>query len=245
MSAPVAFSSLITSVQRRTNIENQTGFITLPEVREYLNEGLAEFYDLLVEARGQEHFRKAFQFSTVSNQGDYALPQDFYELISVDIQIAPMQYLTATPYMEFERNVFRLYPAWAGWFMSMPVYYRILGTDASMNVAAVKEKRINFIPSPQAAYPITLNYIYRFPKFATDGMQDANLVDGIDGWEAYPIWFATWACKHKLKEDGSFAAARLQDLRNRIQALAPQNDAGMAERIRDVETDYDASAWWK
>ena len=107
MSAPIAFSALITSVQLRANIDSQAGPVTLPEIREYLNEGLAEYWDLLVQGRGQEHIRKANTFSTVAGTAAYPLPVDFYELISVDVQIAPNQYLTATPYMESERNAFR------------------------------------------------------------------------------------------------------------------------------------------
>ncbi len=51
-----------------------------------------------------------------------------------------------------------------------------------------------------------------------------------------------WIC---LGEDMSFAMARKAELKERIQNLAPQNDAGQAERIQDVERDLDSFSWWR
>lgn len=247
MSAPVAFSAMITSVQRRANIDNQAGPILLPEIREYLNEGLTEFSDLLIEARGQEHCRKASSFNTVGNTASYVLPADFYELISVDIQIAPNQLITAEPYMERERNAFKLYPGWTFAGGLYKWYYRILGSTGDQNVTsgALAEKQINFIPTPQAAYTVTLNYVWRYPTFDIAGSQDTNVVNGVNGWEVYAVWWAVSACKNRLKEDATFALQRVAELKDRIQNLAPQNDAGQAERIQDVERDMDSFSWWR
>lgn len=245
MSAPVVFSTLITSVQRRANIDNQAGPITTSEIREYLNEGLTEFSDLLIEARAQEHCRKSSSFITVGNTANYVLPTDFYELISVDIQIAPNQLITAEPYMERERNAFKLYPGWTFAGGLYKWYYRILGSTGDQNVVTVAEKNINFIPTPQAAYTVTLNYVWRFPTFDLAGSQDTNLVNGVNGWEVFAVWWAVSACKHRLKEDASFAMQRMAELKDRIQNLAPQNDAGQAERIQDVERDMDSFSYWR
>lgn len=245
MSAPVAFSTLITQAKRRANIDNEPGPISDTEVRDYLNEGLTEFYDLLVEGRGQEHTRKSTSATTVANQAAYSLPVDFYELISVDIQIAPNQLITAEPYMERERNAFKLYPGWTFAGGLYRWWYRILGSSGDQNVGTATEKTINFIPTPQAAYTYTLNYVWRYPIFDTAGSQDSNLLNGVNGWELYAVWHAVALIKHRLKEDMSFAVARKQELRDRIQNLAPQNDAGQAERIQDVERDLDSFSFWR
>jgi hypothetical protein len=245
LSAPVAFSTLVLQAQRRANIDSEPGPVSTAEVRDYLNEGLTAFHDLLVGARGQEHCRKSQTFNTVAGTAAYPLASDFYELISIDIQLAPNQLLNAEPYMESERNAFKLYPAWAGWFLSMPVFYRIQGTASDQNVSAVTEKTLNFIPTPQAAYPITVNYVWRYPTFDTAGSQDTNLVNGVNGWELYAVWYAVAAIKNRLREDASFAMSKMAELKARIESLAPQNDAGRAERIRDVEVDWDSTGrWW-
>jgi hypothetical protein len=243
MSAPVSLGSMIASVQRRANIENFTRFITLPELREYLNEALAELWDMLVSARGQEHARKTYQMATTANVASYPLPSDFYELISLDVQLAPGQRLDAKAYMESERNMFANYPSWPGWILGYPVYYRILGSTQHSG-SVVIEKQINFIPTPQnSLFPILVNYYPTFPTFATDGSDDARLFNGVNGWESFAIWTAVAICKGKLKEDASFAISEAEKMRKRIKALAPQNDAGTAERIKDV-TMLDRSPWW-
>jgi hypothetical protein len=242
MSAPISLASMLTSVQRRANIENQVGFITLPEQREYLNEALSELYDLLVAARGQEHFRKQQAITTLANVSAYPLASDFYELISVDIQLAPNQKLDARAYSESERNMFQNYPLWPGWLLGFPVYYRIQGSPQS-NGAMTIEKVINFIPYPQnSLFPVFVNYYPIFTPFATDGSQDNSVFNGVNGWEAFAIWSTVVTCKHKLKEDASLAMAKVTAIRTRIKSLASQNDAGTAERIKDV-SETDCAPW--
>lgn len=245
MSAPVAFSTLLLQLQQRANLENRVGFIPLAEQRSYLNEGLQEFHELVVAARGQGTFRRAQTFNALLGITDYPLAADFFAVDSVDIQLSPNQFLTATPYMEYERNAFRLYPAFSGWYFGAPVYYRVIGSAAAENVAIVAEKVIRFMPAPQAIYPISVNYIYAFPIFDLAGANDANVLDSVNGWTQYAVWWAVSACKHKLKEDASFALGRMAALRSRIEALAGETDAGAAERIKDVTVDYDSITWWK
>lgn len=241
MSLPKTLSTMLTDVIQRANLENfvaESGtFISKPELRGYLNETIAELYDMLVEARGQEYYRKEYTFQTINNQPSYALPPDFYELISVDIFLAPNIVLTAHPYMESERNRFRWYP---GWFYNMPVYYRLLGSQSATG-AALMPARINFIPAPSAVYSITLNYIAAFRPFLTDGTEDLYIFDGINGWEGFATWNVAAICLEKMQKDSSYARARAEEFKRRIQGLAADRDAGSPERPHDVSSDY--SPW--
>lgn len=243
MSTAIPLTSMIASVQRRTNIEFQTQFITLPEVREYLNEALAELWDLLIAARAQEHSRKTYQITTIAGVSAYSLPPDFYQLISLDVQLAPGQRLDARSYAESERNMFQNYPTWPGWLLGFPVFYRILGSTQHTG-ANVVEKQVNFIPFPQnSLFPVLVNYYPVFPPFAVDGSQDSFVFNGVNGWENFAIWRAVETCKGKLKEDASLSQKKIAEYREKIQALASDNDAGCAERIRDVQ-EADRSPWW-
>src|SRR5271165_4381160 len=246
MAAPVAFSSLVTAVRGWTNTENRTGFFTSTDVHNALNEGLQEFWEKLIAARGQEHVRKQWPLIITSGQASYALPTDFFELISIDIQVGPGQYISCRPYMEAERNAFRLYPGWSGWYMGLPVYFRIQGSPAAANLPIPVDKTINFIPTTTSNFPVTLNYIYTFPTFDPAGSQDANQIDSINGWTNYAVWYAVMVGRSKLKEDPSFAMAMMERIGKRIEELAGQNSAGDAERERDVEGgDYEALGWWR
>jgi hypothetical protein len=220
LSAPVKLEDLIQSVRRRANIENQNAFITDSELADYINAGLVEVYDLLVEARAQDYYRSQYSFSTVGNQASYPIGQlDMYELISVDINLGNNITLSARPFMESERNRFKWYP---GWFYSMPVYYRLQGSNLA------------FIPAPSAAYSVTLNYYPTMKKLS----DPSDSFDGINGWEEYAIWHAVATCKAKADEDPSFALARMAELKEKIAGLAADRANYDADRVHDVFADY-------
>jgi hypothetical protein len=234
---------MLTSIQRRANIENfvlaSGSMIQLPELREYVNEVSQELYDMLVAARAQEYFRKAYSFQTSPNVGEYILPRDLYQLLSVDLFIAPNQVLSARPYMEAERNRFRWYP---GWYYNQPVFYRLLGSPVT-KAAVLQPRRINFIPQPAAVNTIVLNYYPVFTPFATDGTEDNFVFDGINGWESYIIWKVAAICLEKMEQSSEFAMTRAEEVRLRVLELASDNDAGNAERIHDVAADAEPFGW--
>lgn len=213
---------MITSVRRRANIESQTGFIPDAEIVEYLNTHLADLYDKLVQAGGQPRMRTAYSVSLVSGTDTYALPGDFYQLQSIDILISANQRISARPFMEYERNTFK---GWnTPWTVGRPVYYRLQGDN------------IVFIPMPSASFTAEMHYYAAFQSLVNVG----DRFDGVNGWEEYAIWLAVADCKGKGDEDPSYAMGRAGQLAVRIEGLAPQRDAGGAERVQDVL--YDDSA---
>ena len=221
MPAAIPLSSMITSVRRRANIENQTSFIPDAEITEYLNAGLASLYDMLVQAGGQQWDRKSVTFSTVSNTGFYSWATtgatDMYLLQSVDIQLggtnAPT--ISARPFMEFERNRYKYFP---GWTFNTPIFYRQHGAG------------VDFIPMPNGAFSITLNY---YPVFVLL-VNGADTFDGVNGWEEYAIWKAVADCRGKGDEDPSYALSKVASLETKIQALAEQRDTGAPERMQET-----------
>lgn len=220
MSSPVTLAQMILAVRRRANIESQTGFITDAELTEYLNYCCSDLYDRLVQAGGQEWFRKSSTFSTNSTTDTYTLPPDFYRLTSVDATLSTNIVLTCRPFMEEERNQYKWYP---GWLYDRPVFYRLLGMN-----------QIRFIPTPNGTFTIGLNY---YPVFAKM-VQQQDTFEGINGWEEEPIWRAAAYAKAKGEEDPSFAMARVQELQQRIDALAQTRDATGPERVHDVDGGY-------
>lgn len=237
MPAPVSLGYMVTQIIRRANVENFVAasgtLISLPEIRGYINEVGSELYDMLVAARGQEAYRKAYTFQTIANVGEYSLPADFYQLISTDFYIAPNQVMSGRPYMEGERNRFRWYP---GWFYNMPVYYRLLGNPTN-KAAALQPQRINFIPQPPSTNTIVLWYLPIFKAWNEDGSEDNLVFDGVNGWEAYIIWTVAAICLEKLEQNSDFALGRAAALKDRITNLAADRDAGSAERVHDVTQD--------
>ena len=235
MASPVSLATLIARVRNRANLENFAGVVSDSNIIDLLNEEIQEMMDEQVAQRGMEYFRSQISFNTVPNQSAYPLPTDFYELISMDVFVAPQQVLTARPYMEFERNRFRWYPGWVTW---LPVFFRMLGT-ATISGPALTPGTINFIPAPSMIAQFTLNYIPCFQPFALDGSQNNNVIDGVNGWEGMAVWGAVASALEKLEQDSSYAQAKKEQFRERIQAMAGDRHAGDPERIHDVQVDYD------
>lgn len=226
MSLAVELVTMRTEVRRRANIENSTVLIDA-EINYLLNAGLNEVYDLLVQARAQEYKRASYSITTSSGISAYALPSDFYELVSVDIQFGSNLVSSAKPYMEHERNTYKWLP---GWQLGAPVYYRLLGSN------------INFIPAPTGEYSVTVNY---YPAYTTL-VNDTDTFDGVSGWEEYAIWHAVSCARAKRwpNEQPAFALQQKAELRQRIQGLASNRDAGDAERVNDVTGVFDEFGRW-
>ena len=243
MPSPTTLGTMVQQIATRANL---TGFVpaypttgtalfSWAELRDLCNEIGAEYHDMLVSARAMEFFRKAFTIATVANVASYSLPDDFYELISVDIFIAPNQVLSARPYMEAQRNQFRWYP---GWFYNTPVLFRLQGSPTTI-AAVLQPGVINLTPQPGAVSTVVLNYIPTFRKWATDGTEDAYEFDGVNGWEMFIVWKVVAYCLEKRLMDSSFAQARAEQVKQRIMDLAVDRDAGDAEVVHDVAADYE------
>lgn len=97
----VSLSNLRLRARRRADMENSQ-FISDAEANDMINEAYCELYDLLVSAY-ENYYAKWYNFTTTPGTVSYALPSDFYKLISLDMQVGNL-YATLYPYQEMERN---------------------------------------------------------------------------------------------------------------------------------------------
>lgn len=223
MAYPVTLGTLSERVLQRANLEGRSAFIKPYELTDLINGSVAEWVD---EVRGTTwngtYARSLHAFNTVTNTQKYALPTDFLTLISVDVTVAGgAPVISARAYQEEQRNAFRNMPVMGGWGLSQPIYYQIQGTD------------ISFIPLPQGAYAVTVNYIPTAPVLA-----DADdTIDSINGWEEFIVLDAAIKCLIKAGETETLPVlgARLEQQRVRIRAMAPRRDQQFAERVHVVE----------
>ena len=212
-----------TAASQRAGMETLTSntFVTLTECAGYLNYGLTQVYDQLIAARGQNYYRSVNNFNTVNQQQLYALPANFYQLISVDVYFGggnTYPTISAKKYQEEERNMFSLLP---GWTFGTPIFYELNGGN------------IRLIPVPTNATQIGLNYVPAYIPLVNPG----DTFDGVSGWEEWAIWYAASVMLAKEESDASFAMARMADIGQRIAKLASDRDAGSSMRIRDVSFD--------
>jgi hypothetical protein len=233
----VALKTLRTRVRRACDIESATARFPDAELNDYINESNAELYDLIRSNFGPDYYRKTYSFQTFGNAASYPLPSDFLDLISVDVPLGGNLVLTARPYMENERNLFKFFP-FGAWTLNQPIFYRLTGAvDATGNTP----QTISFIPTPTGAYNIIVNYVSVPPIL----VNDTDTFDGIAGWEQYTV--ADAAIKCALKDEAFDLIAALTQVKGavgaRIEKMASEHDAGQADRVQDVTKVNDSWDW--
>jgi len=234
MARGVTLATLRTRVQRAADIEGASARFPDSELNDYINESLAELYDLIRGAYGQDYYRKTSTFTTSGTQVAYSLPSDFLDLISVDVPLGGNLVLTARPYMESERNLYKFFP-FGAWTLNQPIWYRLTGATDSTGTTA---QTISFIPAPTGTYTVNVNYVPT-PTLLTG---DSSTFDGVAGWEEYAVIDAAMKCLRKNQEFEAIGVLTGQKaaIQARIEKMAAEHDAGQADRVQDV---YGSGNW--
>ena len=135
--------------RQRADMVNST-FITDDELSSYINASYFELYDLLVQKYGNDYYVTQYSFSLVGNQERYDLPEDFFKLLGVDLQIGggPDGYVSLRPFNLAERNRYSTANVQT-WIGVTNLRYRLSGN------------KLWFTPSPQTGQTIRIWYIPR------------------------------------------------------------------------------------
>lgn len=188
------------------------------DVDRYVNQGIAELYDLLVEARGRSYYRKVSPtpITTTANTSRYALASDFYQLISVRVSGDDGDVLE--PFRAEDEPSLRASAA----STDHPTHYEI------------QNGYIELLPLHAAGLTVVVDYV---PAAAViPSSPGTGTFDGINGWEEYVTIFAA-KCMATRDEDWELVAALSREqerLKERINGLAPKRDRFRAERVKDV-----------
>lgn len=202
--------------RKRADVEGATARHPDADVTRYVNQGYAELYDLLVEARGRSYFRNPtpLTITTAADTSRYALPAKFYRLISVrrSDEYADM----LVPFTQQDEPLLRMESA----EVDFPTHYEL------------QNGYIELLPLHEAGHTIIAEYVPSITDLSADG----DTVDGVNGWEEYIVCFAAKCMAVKDEEYALVSAlnSELMHLQKRISKLAPTRDAFRAERVKDV-----------
>lgn len=191
------------------------------DVTRYVNQGGAELWDLLIEARGPEYFQAdpADEIATLASTTSYELSDTFYLLIGVRLDGnfgAPL-----VPFTSQEEPSLRM----QGRSIGLPTHYQLRRTADGIN-------SITVLPAHRAGLTLVVDYV---PAYV-DLVADADSFDGINGWEEYVVCFAA-RCMAVKDEEWQLASALDADmarLKQRILKLAPRRNMHRARRVKDV-----------
>lgn len=218
MARTATLSELRTRARQRTDAVNST-FFTDSEINGYINDSIAELYDILIQKFGADYYLvdTPFSFTTVSGQKNYDLPSNFYKLAGVDLRNSGTgDPLTLDPFMFIERNRFNNRARRTARDLS-GLRYRIIGN------------KIRFI-EPDANEEIDLWYA----PSATKLVNDSDTFDGINGWEEYVVIDVAIKMNIKQESETTELERQLQRMRQRIEEAADNRDYGQSERVTDV-----------
>lgn len=223
MATPVTLAQMMLRVRRRSNLEGAAAFVPDEEVIDNINTSLSEWWDMvrLTTYQGQIA-RMIWPIVTVANQSAYPLAPNTGSIISVDANINGQNYaISAMPYQEEQRNMFKLLP-FVGWsFGIQSIWYQLQGTN------------INFLPTPTANYNVVVNYVPTAPLLSAP----LDVFNSINGWEE---WIVLDAAIKVLIKDGqsemlSILQARADSQKERILHAAAQMDMNASEGVHESD----------
>lgn len=148
----MSLSDLRTASRQRADMVNST-FVSDAELNSYINASYFELYDLLVQKYGNDYYMKEYSFQLVGNQSRYDLPEDFFKLLGVDLEISagPDGYVSLRPFTLAERNRYSTANVQT-WIGVTNLRYRISGN------------KLWFTPSPQTGQTIRIWYVPRLAE---------------------------------------------------------------------------------
>lgn len=224
---------LVNDAYRRSDNESATDRHPRVDVLRYVNQGGAELWDLLIEARGPEYYQGTPKsITTTASTTSYALDTTFYLMISAYLDDdAGMPLL---PFSSQEEPMLRNTSASS----AGPFYYQLRRSTAGANSIVI-------LPEQTAGQTVVVNWVPAFTDL-TDGA--SSYFEGVNGWEEYIVCFAA-RCMATKDEEWPLAKElenEMARLRSRILKLAPKRDMHRARRVKDVRGPQSRGFWgWR
>lgn len=214
----ISLLELRTRTRQRADME-KSKFVKDSELNGYINNSIAELWDLLLEAYGSDYgiTSTPFEFNTVSGQDLYDLPTDFYDLSGVDVKLFGSDWSVVNKFNFNERNRYKNLGSWT--VLGLPaIRYRIVGD------------KIMFSPIPDST--ATIRIWYR--PVATILEDDADELNDLNAYQEYVITDAAIKCMQKEESDVTVLMQQKMALRQRIVDKAANRDASKPNSVTDI-----------
>ena len=206
------------AAQQKADMVN-SDFISKQEWNDYINKSYAALYDLLIQTYADDYY-VATPFSIATDARTpplYNLPSNFYKLLGVDLAINGTDtWATLIKHAFAHRNQ---YPYSLGNTVigTQRIKYRLMGQQINfMGAGDARTLRLWYIPRP------------------TTLQADYHVLDGVSGWDEYVVLDAAIKAMGKEESDPSLLIVKQQEIKDRLDAVANNRDAGMPEGVSDV-----------
>ena len=194
-----------------------------------LNQGIAQFWDALIEVRGAEYLQSETpdSITTLASTSAYDLVGDFYMLVNVRISDAGGYPLTR--FGPEEEPALREVSTSGGW----PTHYQVRRhVDAAASPQGAVTHSLVVLPVHPAGLTLSVDYVPHAPEL----VNDTDYLDGANGWEDFAVCHAArlMAQRDGDRELAADLAIDKAEALARIQRVAPKRDMHQARRVKDV-----------
>jgi len=218
----ISVETLRSRARQRADMNNRN-FVESDEWIQLIDVGYKELYDILV-ARFEDWYTIPLEITIPQGSASYPLPADFYKLRGIDRSAsgnpAADDFYPLSPF-NFETRNNKGYLVRRRGFGDA-VQYRIM------------QNNLIFSPADQSGGTYRLWYVPR----ATTLTAATDTIDGVNGWEEYIVLVAAIKALTKEESDVSVLMGEKQAMYQRIEFMAQNRDAGMTERVSDVQGNY-------
>jgi hypothetical protein len=200
-------------------------FFTESELTSEVAASYKELYDLIIQKFGDDYFfADPYEFTTDGTNETYDLPEDFYKLFGVDLSLTsgnPDGWIRLKQFTKAERARYAV-PNFQSFYGITNLRYRLRGDT------------IWFTPRPMAGQKIRLLYAPR----PADITADADVVDGVSGWEEYIVTDLCIKMLAKEESDPTVFVMQKQALLKRIEEAAENRNVGEAQTASDTQSNW-------
>lgn len=185
-----------------------------------VNTAIVEWYDMLVAARGHEHFATDATLAILPNVAAYTLPENFYELLSARLEWSASDREELEPVPVRGRTELDMITVFQ---RGTPKAYRLRGSQAG----GLRTFELFPAPSSGTVVNCTIRYI-PLCSLLTDDVTTFDDANGTSDWVALSA-----AIKYRVAAEKPLGdlTALLQSATGRITALADQRNANVAEQV--------------
>lgn len=193
-------TQLIAAVQTLGKYENSRD-MTSAVITQFLNEAIAETYDILVE-KWADYYLSSSTVAVVANTDTYALPATFYKLRKVEILLSGTRYA-------------KLYPH------DLDVAHRYTTVNGKAYRYRLQAGNIVFVPMPAASETVRLWFIPAFTRLVAG----ADTFDAINGYEDLVQQLAFKRCRDREELPHPEIDAEVARLTARVRTASDGRDA--------------------
>lgn len=206
-------------LQRIDKVNSQ--YYTQQELNSMINQSYKEFYDIIIQHFADEYYEATpYTWTLESGTSLYALPDDFYKNLLVDIALNnsdPNSFVTLREYQKIQENLYN-YPNVYTFYGVTNLRYRITGNY------------IKIVPAPQGGQTLRMQYVPRPDQLVSD----SDVIDCVSGWEEYITVDVCIKALAKEESDPTVFALQKQALLKRIEEAAENRNIAEPERVSDV-----------